>query len=232
MHGWAGDSNTWKLWMPEFQKDKWQWQSVERGYGGITPFHPDWIITNTNKNHQQKVVVAHSLGSHLIKKQVLKNATDIVLLCSFSRFIPTTGRSRSLKTALQGMQQNLGTVNEVKMLKNFLKKACYPESFAKIKPGPITKGLSIEGRKKLKSDLQLLIEAKGLPNGISTKSRVLVIQGKEDAIVVPEARSHLREDLKNHLDFPPTYWEIADAGHLLLMPTLIERVRTWLNSHP
>ena len=232
MHGWAGDSNTWSLWASEFQKTNWLWQSVERGYGDITPFHPNWIITEEIKNHQRRVVIAHSLGPHLIPETILKYATDIVFLCSFSRFIPTSDRNRSVKTALQGMYKSLGTDNEEKMLINFLKKACAPESLHEVRPGPITKGLSLEGRKKLKSDLQLLIQTKGLPNGIATKCRVLIIQGAKDSIIVPESRSYLKEDLTNHLDNPPSYWEIPEAGHLLLMPMLIKRVQTWLNTHP
>jgi len=230
MHGWGGDSNTWKIWASQFQKDKWLWQSVERGYGEITPFSPNWKNATTYERHQQRVVIAHSLGPHLLTKEVLKQSTKIVFLCSFSRFIPNEVTSRSLKTALKGMQKHLGTINEVNMLKSFLEKACHPEAIDGIPPGPITKGLSVKGRKKLKSDLQLLIQTNGLPQGIPVEAKVLIVQGKEDSIIVPESRSCLIEDLTDYLEHSPTYWEIPNAGHLLLMPGLIKRVQSWLNS--
>ena len=130
------------------------------------------------------------------------------------------------------MQKHLGTINELNMLKNFLKKACHPEAIEGVPPGPITKGLSPKGRKILESDLELLIQTNGLPQGIPVKSRVLIVQGQEDSIIVPASRSCLKEDLTNHLEYPPTYWEIPHGGHLLLMPGLIKQVQTWLNSHP
>ena len=229
MHGWGGDSNNWQMWASQFQKDKWLWQSVERGYGELTPFNPNWKNSNINDSQQRRVVIAHSLGPHLLARRVLERATDIVFLSSFSRFIPNKESNRSLKTALKGMQNHIGTEKEKSMWNNFLKKACYPESIKNIQAGPITKGLSTKGRKKLKIDLQLLIDTNDLPKGISSKSRVLVVQGKEDSIVVPASRSCLIETLKNHLHCPPTCWELPGAGHLLLMPGLIKQVQTWLN---
>ena len=137
----------------------------------------------------------------------MKESTDIVFLCSFSRFIPNGSKSRSLKTALKGMQRHLGTVDEVSMLNNFLEKACHPKTTDGVPPGPITKGLSLKGRKKLEADLQVLIQTNGLPQGIPINARVLIIQGQEDSIILPESRSCLKKDLTTHLEHPPTYWK-------------------------
>ncbi|WP_320666944.1 alpha/beta hydrolase [Prochlorococcus sp. MIT 1307] len=231
MHGWSGDSNTWQLWIDQFQKTKWIWQSAERGYGTIPPCSPDWQ-ESSDPASQRRVVIAHSLGLHLIKSQVLSKATDIVLLGSFSRFMPTGIERRYLNAALQSMKKHIGTTKEKTMLNNFLRKACEPEKMCEYPPGPIDKGLSLEGRKQLKADLELLIQTHELPTSLSPQARVLVVQGAEDAIVVPSSRNLLIEDLKKHLDTGPTHWLIPGASHLLLIPGLINRVENWLNTSP
>ena len=232
MHGWSGDSNTWNIWAELFRKNKWIWQSGERGYGTIPPSKPLWIEQSLHNIHSHRVVIAHSLGPHLIDREILEKATDVVLLASFSSFIPNGSESRYLKTALQGMQKNIGTSGEKTMLQNFLQKACQPESPQTIPPGPITKGLTIDGRKRLQADLELLIATNNLPKGLSAHSRVLVIQGQEDCIIVPSTRMTLIKDLKKHLNKVPTCWSIPHTGHLLLVPGLITRVKTWLEARP
>ena len=130
------------------------------------------------------------------------------------------------------MQKNIGTSGEKTMLQNFLQKACQPESPQTIPPGPITKGLTIDGRKRLQADLELLIATNNLPKGLSAHSRVLVIQGQEDCIIVPSTRMTLIKDLKKHLNKVQTCWSIPHTGHLLLVPGLITRVKTWLEARP
>ena len=166
IHGWSGDSNTWQSWAQEFRQNQWRWKNFERGYGEIPPFTPIWDQLSDEGPHQRRVVIAHSLGLHLIKNEILEKATDVVLLCSFSRFIPIGNDSRPIKIALQGMKKHLGTDMELIMLKNFLKKACQPESLVEDVPGTIKQGMSFEGRKKLQSDLELLIQSNKLPKGL------------------------------------------------------------------
>jgi len=229
MHGWSGDSNTWQMWAKHFKKSGWLWQSTERGYGKTPPFSPIWRTYSRQACYQRRVVIAHSLGLHLTKSEILRHATDVVLLGCFSRFIPNGIESRSLKTALQGMQKHLGTVKEKAMLNNFLQKACLPDPINSLIPGPIEKGLSIAGRKKLKIDLELLIQTHKLPIDLPERARVLIIQGTEDSIIVPSTRNSLIKDLKQHLKNAPTHWDIPGAGHLLLVPGLINRVKDWLD---
>ena len=229
IHGWSGDSNTWQMWAKHFRESGWLWQSTERGYGNTTPFSPIWRESSRQDCYQPRVVIAHSLGLHLVKSEILRKATDVVLLGCFSRFIPNGMKSRSLKTALKGMQKHLGTLTEKNMLNNFLQKACHPDPINSLIPGPIEKGLSIEGRKKLQIDLELLIQTHKLPIDLPKESRVLIIQGTEDSIIVPSTKSSLIEDLRKHLKNAPTHWDIPGTGHLLLVPGLIHRVENWLD---
>ncbi len=230
MHGWSGDSNSWHKWSNQFKTNKWVWESAERGYGEIPSFTPQWNKESLDDINSRRVVIAHSLGLHLINCEVLAKATDLVLLGSFSRFIPSGRESRHVKLALQGMQNCFGTIREKKMFQTFLAKACYPEPISAIPSGPLTRGLSVEGRKKLKGDFEILIRTNQLPKGLMAQSRVLVVYGQEDSIVAHDTRDCLIEDLKNHLDNPPTNWVIPRSGHLLLTAKLISKVQNWLGS--
>ncbi len=229
MHGWSGDSNAWSEWATYFENNGWDWKSGERGYGDLPPSQPLWNTESEAKQSQSRAVIAHSLGPHLITPGILKEATHIVLLCSFSSFFPRQQNNRALKQGIQGMRERLGTAKEITMLQNFLQKAYRPLPSNAVPPSPITKGLSLEGRERLKNDLELLINTSGLPDGIPTKAKVLVIDGLEDAIIPQGAKNVLIEDLTKHLQTPPNHWVIPECGHSLLVPGLIEKVEGWLD---
>ena len=228
MHGWSGDSVTWHPWVQQFASHSWQWQSAERGYGSLPPRQPNWQPQHICSEGNQRVIICHSLGVHLLNNKVLALATDVVLLCSFSRFLPKNSTSRGLITALRSMQNLIGTKEESKMLRTFHAKACQPSVQSFIPSEPIQQGLSSIGRERLKKDLELLINTSCLPIGFPRKARVLVVEGQEDAIVLPCARESLLEDLKNYLEKPPSFLPIPGMGHALISPDLIEKVRNWL----
>ncbi len=228
MHGWGGDSNTWAPWISHFTPSQWRWKSGERGYGQLNPHQPNWTSLDKSTLHQRRVVIGHSLGPHLINKEILANATDVIFLCSFGRFISQGNQNRSIKIALKGMKDCLGTVNEIKMFESFLIKACHPYPINVIPRGPLQTGLSNLGRKKLKADLELLIKTDGIPHGLPNHAKVLVIDAEDDEIVSKESKAELLADLNNHLDFSLTHWRVKNAGHSLAVPNLISRVHNWL----
>ncbi len=230
MHGWCGDSTTWQPWSHHFQQNGWHWQSGERGYGGKPVKEPKWQKSSAIKLDNQKVIIAHSLGPHLLDHDVLSKATKVVLICSFSEFIPKGPSKRVVETALKGMQSQLGTLKETSMLTTFLKRACSPLILEDLPKGPVQDGLTDEGRIQLKADLDLLARTKKLPRGLPIKAKVLVIEGMQDEIVAPLSRKTLIEDLSNHLEKPPSHWELPGMGHALFTPDLIQNVHTWLES--
>ncbi len=229
MHGWSGDSHTWNIWTQYFKAHGWHWKSCERGYGDLPPFSPSWHEEiSEGKTHHRRVFIGHSLGPHIIDRNVISNATDVVLLASFGAFIPEGSANRTLKQALKGMQERLGTNEEKIMLRTFLEKACEPMPSSAVTSGPIEKGLSIKGREKLKADLRLLIQTKGLPIGFPKDARVLIVEDAQDQIVVPSSRASLLKELNQLLMNEPTHWVLNGAGHALLEPELVQRVYHWL----
>ena len=79
MHGWAGDSNQWSNWEQIFKCCKWEWRNSERGYTALCPHIQKWTH-NSNQVKLKRVAICHSLGSHLIDKQVLYSATHLSLI--------------------------------------------------------------------------------------------------------------------------------------------------------
>ena len=181
---------------------------------------------------QRRVVIAHSLGPHLLPDAVLAQATDVVLLASFSRFVPEGPKGRALKTGLKSMLRCLGSDAEAEMLTTFLRRAAAPSPPDGLPRGPIQEGLSIEGRQRLSDDLDRLIASAELPVGLQDTTRVLVVEAAQDAIVVPAARQELRDALQARLQHPAEHWCLSDSGHALLVPDLLIRIQRWLDQAP
>ena len=234
MHGWSGDSTVWARWERHFSHQGWLWQSGERGYGNRRCCCPSWAeptsgTTSPFMARQRRVVIAHSLGPHLLDPSVLGQATDLVLLASFGRFVPQGPEGRALRTGLRGMQKAIGGPGEATMLRTFLKRAAQPAEVGALPPGLEQQGLSERGRDCLREDLERLIDTSGLPAGLPKTARVLVVDGTDDAIVTPAAgREHLQA-LRSHLQVEPEQWQLRDVGHALLVPDLLVRVQQWLD---
>ncbi len=232
MHGWSGDSHSWVSWIRHFNHHHWSWQSGERGYGKRQEHMPFWQDDQEPTEQQRRVVIAHSLGPHLLPDAVLAHATDVVLLASFSRFVPQGAKGRALKTGLKGMRRCLGSDAEAKMLTNFLSRAAAPSPADGLPRGPIHEGLSHEGRQRLTDDLDQLIASAALPPGLQASSRVLVVEAEQDAIVVPAARQELRDAIQTRLQHPAEHWLMPGSGHALLVPDLLMRIQRWLDQPP
>ena len=230
MHGWAGEGNQWSNWIDLFQSSNWIWQSAERGYGNSNPSMPNWTNTFQSKGFI-RVAICHSLGSHLIANKVLSHATHIVLINSFSSFLPSGKESRSINVALNGMIQAIGTKKENSMILKFQIKAHKPNKFTEKSTDSTYLNLSDSGRLRLKNDLKVLLNSNSLPLGLTTNAEVLVINSEKDYILPEVSKKKLIKDLTNHLKKAPTVIEIKKEGHTLSKNTVTERVKHWLESN-
>jgi pimeloyl-[acyl-carrier protein] methyl ester esterase len=141
MHGWAGHAGAWSHWRKHFEQGGSTWNVAERGYGSEKPIPPAWA-TIPERNGPERpgpkrnVLIAHSLGLHLLPASILEKASAVVLLGSFTRFVPDGRAGRSIGAALQGMQAALGTDQELPMLERFLNKAASPHALSALPPNP------------------------------------------------------------------------------------------------
>ena len=227
MHGWAGDSHQWSNWKKLFKVCDWKWQTAERGYKHISPYAPKWNL-DLNRSKLKRVAICHSLGAHLIDKQVLHSATHVVLINSFSRFIPSGKENRSVIIALNRMMEAINTPNEVGMLTKFHIKAHKPNciNIESIKPELLN--ITDSGRLRLKNDLKLLINTDSLPIGLNTNAKVLIINSKQDYILANQTKAKLVEDLISHLEIVPTKINLQEEGHSISKIKNIKRIKDWL----
>jgi pimeloyl-[acyl-carrier protein] methyl ester esterase len=221
MHGWAGDARCWRPWIEATAESGWHWYCGERGYGELTPFDPVWPGNQRPDTH--RVVIAHSLGVHLLAPDVLRQAQSVVLLASFGTFVPPGRAGRRARAALEGMADKLGSEEEAKaMLQNFFINVATPQSPSLLPAGPMEGKLRLD---KLRTDLEILTGCDSLPTGFPHKANVLVVEADEDRIVDPMARSMLREALPQ-----ADIIRLEGAGHALLGALLVPKVVAWVQS--
>ena len=227
MHGWAGDSRQWSNWEKIFKSCDWEWQTSERGYKEISPHTPKW---NHNSNHFElkRVAICHSLGSHLIDKEVLHSATHVVLINSFSRFIPISKENRSIKLALNRMMNAINTPNEESMLRKFHIKAYKPNCIDVQSSESNLLQISDSGRLRLKNDLKLLMNSDSLPIGLKSSTKVLIVNSEQDYILSNQTKEKLAEDLIKHLEAVPKIINLQDDGHSITKIKNIKKVKHWL----
>ena len=227
MHGWAGDSHQWENWKTIFKSCDWEWQTSERGYKDKSPHISKW---NHNSNHIElkRVAICHSLGSHLIDKEVLYSATHVVLINSFSRFIPIGKENRPIKLALNRMMHAINSPNEATMLKKFQIKAYKPNCIDVKSSKSNLLHMSDSGRLRLKNDLKLLINSDSLPIGLNNSAKVLIVNSEQDYILANQTKEKLAEDLINHLEALPKTINLQDEGHFITKIKNIKKVEHWL----
>jgi pimeloyl-[acyl-carrier protein] methyl ester esterase len=227
MHGWAGDSHQWSDWEKIFKSCDWEWQTFERGYKDINPHTPQWN-QNSNQVKLKRVAICHSLGSHLIDKEVFRSATHVVLINSFSRFIPKSKNNRPIKLALNRMMNAINTPNEAAMLRKFYIKA-YKPNYIHVKSSESTLlHISDSGRLKLKNDLRLLMNSDSLPIGLNNSAKVLIVSSEQDYILANQTKEKLAEDLRKHLEAVPKIIHLQDEGHFITKIKNIKKVKHWL----
>ena len=220
MHGWAGDSHGWAPWQQACQARSWQ--SGDRGYGSLSQAEPHWN-EEPPKASQRRVVIAHSMGVHLLPAEVLSQADAVVLLASFGRFIPEGKAGRHLRSAIAAMAEQLRSDRGETMLGDFLARAAAPADPALLSPTPFDSGLSAIGRQRLSHDLDALRHTSGLPEGFPQQARVLLVEAGSDQIVAQEATDALAACLPQ-----ADRITLRGAGHCFLGSQVLPMALAWL----
>ena len=161
-------------------------------------------------------------------KQVLHSATHVVLINSFSRFIPSGKESRSVTMALKRMMTAINTPNEAAMLRKFHLKAYKPNKIDIESSESNLFNISETGRFILKNDLKLLINSNSLPIGLNANAKVLIINSEQDYILSNQTKAKLAEDLISHLESMPTIINLQEEGHSISKIKNIKKIKHWL----
>ena len=218
MHGWCGDSRSWDPWLPIWQGRGWRCSCGDRGYGQRAALEASWT-----DGPGPRVVIAHSLGPHLLPAAVLQQADALVLLTSFAQFVPPGRDGRNLRAALGGMARALSGPDPGAMLQAFLQQVAAPSPPGLLQATPAAEPLSATGLRQLQADLDLLARTAGLPEGFPSRAAVLLVQAGADRIVAPQARLALEHALPD-----ADVLTLRGAGHGLLGTPVVAMVMAWL----
>lgn len=225
MHGWAGSSATWNHWQSVLESNGWCWSNGDRGYDGSPPHDPSW-----STHADRRVLIAHSMGWHLVSEITLAQADELVLLASFGRFVPDGRAGRRLITGLEGMTRRLEEGDGIAMLERFFAQVAHPYAASALPPSKlILDGLSPAGRDRLEADLRHLAATQGLPPGRPDQARILLVQGGADAVVTAETHQSLVQDLHNHGYGDISHCNDPGWGHAVVTPPVLSRVMAWLD---
>jgi|LakMenEpi03Aug12_release.lakeMendotaPanAssembly.Ray.scaffolds.fasta_scaffold729629_1 pimeloyl-[acyl-carrier protein] methyl ester esterase len=190
-HGWAFDRSCWRGWLPHLKENAdWELhiQTPDRGYFGeareVLPFTADESI---------KVVVAHSLGLHLLPEEVLSKAHLLVLAGSFAHFHDGEPLQQKRSRRTINMMLNKLSESPLDVISEFYSNCYHPLLTSQML---LMRDIKTVNSEVLIKDLELL-NSNRFDTSLIEKQKVLFVHGNED-IIVPLAHSQeISKSLKN-----------------------------------
>jgi len=225
-HGWGLDQSIWDKLKEDFIRQNWAWQDNDRGYYSDSCVKVKWIKNDSDKN--KKVALCHSLGIHLIEKEILKEASHIILINSFFNFIPKNNESNITMRTLRRMEKKINTIEVRSMLEEFISRSFMPNQ-VDIRFKSIfnleSKQINI---KSLLKDFQKLYLQQSTFNLFSENADVLIIKSKNDFILKEHAFNEFINLLNNSQINQPMLVQIENQGHLIDNDYIIKILKDWL----
>jgi len=225
-HGWGLDQSIWDKLKEEFIRQNWAWQDNDRGYYSDSCVKVKWIKNDSDKN--KKVALCHSLGIHLIGKEILKEASHIILINSFFNFIPSNNESNITMRKLRRMERKINTSEVRFMLEEFISRSLMPNQVdIRFKSNLNLKSKQIN-IKSLLTDFQKLYLQHSSFNLFSENAEVLIIKSKNDFILNEYAFNEFINLLNNSQINKPKLVQIENQGHLIDNDFIIKILKDWL----
>ncbi len=225
-HGWGLDPSIWDKLREEFITQNWAWQDNDRGYYSDSCVKVKWIKNDSDKN--KKVALCHSLGIHLIGKEILKEASHIILINSFFNFIPANNESNITMRTLRRMERKINTSEVRFMLEEFIRRSFMPNQ-VDIRFKSIFNNKSKQiNIKSLLDDFQKLYLQQSTFNLFKKNAEVLIIKSKNDFILKEYAFNEFINLLNNSHINKPKLVQIENQGHIIDNYLIIKFLKDWL----
>ena len=210
-HGWGFGAWCWDRWR-EVLPASFALHCPDQGY-----FGPAVAVAA-----QPRIVLAHSLGLHLLSPQLWATAELIVVISGFSSFHSSCDRqARRSRRTVEQMIARLER-EPAALLADFYARCEVPSD------NRWSGAIDADG---LRRDLQLLQESVLELSAMPTAAQVLILHGSRDRVVPVERAEELRELLPNS-----AFVIVAEAGHALPLTHVRacwERVeRAWRGMQP
>jgi len=226
-HGWGLDQSLWNKLKEEFRRKNWIWQDNDRGYYSDSCIKVKWLKTDSDKN--TKVALCHSLGIHLIEKDILKEASHIVLINSFFNFIPTNNESNKTLRTLRRMEKKINSHEIRPMLEEFINRSFMPNPVdIKFKSIFNLNSKQINLKSLLNDFQKLYLQQSTFNLNFSKHAEVLIIKSKNDFILKEYAFNEFIDLLNNTQINKPKLVEIEKQGHLIHNHYIEKILKDWL----
>tara|TARA_A100000164_G_scaffold363981_1_gene381695 strand:- start:578 stop:1282 length:705 start_codon:yes stop_codon:yes gene_type:complete len=212
-HGWGLDQSFWDSYKIEFEKNRWYWQDNERGYFSKNASQSKWI---KNKLHDQiKMVICHSLGFQLIQRNLLEEASHIVLINSFNNFLPSSKKRNLIYRSLKRMEKKIMEFEAENMLKEFISRSFSPNDVNINFRNTFYKNLESLNNNLLLNDLKKLYTERNFIESFDKNCNVIFINSKNDLILDEDSSTNFIELLNKTLTKKTTVIELSNQGHCL-----------------
>ena len=225
-HGWGLDQSIWNKLKDDFIRENWIWQDNDRGYYSKSSIKVKWIHADSEKN--KKVALCHSLGIHLIEKEILKEASHIILINSFFNFIPTNNESNITMRTLRRMEKKINTLEVRFMLKEFISRSFMPNQVDIKFQSTLNLNSKEINLKSLLKDFQKLYLQHSTFDLFSEHAEVLIIKSKNDFILKEYASNEFINLLNNSQINKPKLVQIENQGHLIDNNYIVKILKNWL----
>ena len=212
-HGWGLDQNFWDSYKVEFQQNGWHWQNNERGYFSKNVNQSKWI--KNDLNDQIKMVLCHSLGSHLIQGDLLNEASHVVFINSFNNFLPSNKQRNLIYRSLKRMEKKIISFEAEDMLKEFMRRSFLPNTMTVNFQNIFNKKLGNLNNNLLLNDFKKLYTEENSLNSFEKNCNVIVINSKNDLILDQDSSNNFIQLLSKGLTKKLTVIELSNQGHCL-----------------
>ena len=123
-HGWGLNKHLWDDYKVDFLNKNWHWQDNERGYFSTNNYQAKWI--KSDSKNEIRMALCHSYGFHLMQKEILEEATHIVLINSFNNFLPLSNKRNFILRSLKRMETKIIKDKPKDMLREFIHRSFMP----------------------------------------------------------------------------------------------------------
>ena len=212
-HGWGLCKNFWDTYKFDFLNNNWHWQDNERGYFSTNEYQAKWI--KGNFKNEIRMALCHSYGFHLMKKNVLKEATHVVLINSFNNFLPASNKRNFILRSLKKMETKIIKDETKDMLKEFISRSFMPNDIDNNFKNMFYKSLKSLDKSLLLSDLKKLYRNRDFPIFLKKDCKIIFIKSENDLILNNESNNDFLDFLNRTLDRRPIFIKLAEQGHCL-----------------
>jgi len=224
----AFDSSVWKELKNIYVKNNWICQDNERGYFNKPFLSPKWINNSSYKG--KNIIIIHSLGIHLIDKNILINASHAIFINSFYKFIPDNKDRKLIIKSLERMKKKLNNQEIKPMLNEFYKKSFFPNEINLNYQKTISSKFDNSNISYLRSDFDKLKINNKPPLLVSKDCNVLIIKSINDRILNHNSSTSFIELMSKTQTKKPRILEIENQGHIINNYKIFNLIDNWIQN--